>query len=283
MQKVFLERSLSQNRQRFLALLFEPGQASCFTRSEYGWRVSLAPKYDDLFFSINALHGQLDLAPVKDWHKEHQPRRADANVICHRNFLLELDDVPLDEQVDYVTNLVPVSSIVYSGGKSYHFIISLTEAVTAEKYKELAKRLHSLVTKADPQCKNPSRLSRLPDVTRPETGKAQALIELRNRIPLAELEAVLPTLEKKKKSRNLANVDYVPQLLLEACIFPDDIMERFNLQGRNLFFFWLYNRMNEADVSDDLRERYVETAYENLRDVSDFSLEEARSAARISQ
>lgn len=268
----------------FLELLFNVGEASCFTESPYGWKVSLGPRAEDLYFCVNALHGQKDLAPVKEWHKEYQPRRADANVVSHRNFLLELDEVPLDEQVKYVTDLVPVSSIVYSGGKSYHFIISLTEPVSATKYKELARRLHRLVKKADRQCKNASRLSRLPGVWRPDTGKKQELVELRSRIELSDLEAVLPEEEKRKSSKPSADkLAYVPQLVIEACIYPDEVMERFNLEGRNLFFYWLFNRMNEANIPLSSRESYVERAYENLRDISDFSLEEARQAARLTQ
>jgi hypothetical protein len=273
------------SRTAFLELLFDEGQASCFTESPHGYKVHMTPAKDDLFFCINALHPTEDLAPTKDWHSQYRPRRADANIVCYRNFLLEMDNMALDAQIKYVTDLVPVSSIVYSGGKSYHFIISLETAIDAETYRTWAKRLHLLVKEADPQCKNASRLSRLPDVVRPETGKTQELIELRTRINNSELEGILPELPVKPKVKYSAEnkLNYVPQLVMEACIFPDDIMDRFELGGRNAFFFWLFNRMNEAQVAEGLREDYVERAYSNLRDVSDFSLEEARSAARLQQ
>ena len=276
-----VSRELTQAK--FLSLLFDEHEASCFTESEHGYRVNMAPASNDLFFCINALHPSRDLAPIKDWHREDLPRRADANVVTHRNFLIELDDMPLSEQIEYVTSRVPVSSIVYSGGKSYHFIVSLEKAVESDKYKELARRLHKLLPKADRACKNASRLSRLPGVIMPETNKMQTLTELRNRIPNIEFEAVLPILAPRKKVNNIKYLESVPSLVLEACVFPDDIIEKYNLGGRNAFFFWLYNRMEEANMSEQRREDYVEQAYENLRDVSGFGIEEARSAARLVQ
>lgn len=277
-----LESRMNLSRSKFLELLFESNQASCFTESPHGYKVSMAPSAGDLFFCINALHPTQDLAPTKEWHSQYKPRRADSNVVCYRNFLLELDEVPLTEQIAYVTNLVPVSSIVYSGGKSYHFVISLEEPVSAKEYRSIAKRLCKLVDKADPMCKNPSRLSRLPDVFRPDTGKKQELVEIRSRVPNSELLGLLPEEQKlERKYSSSSKLQYAPQIVIEACIFPDEVMERFNLQGRNLFFFWLYNRMNDAQIPDTSREEYVERAYENLRDVSDFSLEEAKQAARL--
>jgi hypothetical protein len=58
-------------------------------------------------------------------------------------------------------------------------------------------------------------------------------------------------------------------------------MQEFKLPGRNQFFFWMYNRFNDANLTLEQRLRFVEQAYYNLRDKSDFSFEEACSAARV--
>ena len=102
----------SETRQQFLSLLFDAGEASCFTNTARGITVRSYPLDTDLFFSINPLDGEKDTAPTKDWHAADKPRRADVNVTAYRNFLIELDDMPLNKQRDYVAAVFPVSSIV---------------------------------------------------------------------------------------------------------------------------------------------------------------------------
>lgn len=279
MQEVLSQMNLDQ--ERFLSTLLDDGQASCFTESPNGYKVHHAPKPEDLFFCINALHPTQDLAPVKDWHSQYKPRRADANVVCHRNFLIELDDVPLERQISYVTEKVPVSSIVYSGGKSYHFIISLERPVEPKLYREYARRLHKLLPRADKACKNASRLSRLPNVIRPETGKLQRLYMLGQRVPNKEFVELLPELEPKRIYTQTERARYIPVLLADACTDPDEAIRRYNLGGRNAFFFWLHKRMEEAAFTEEQQALFVEQAYTNLQDVAGFTWEEACSAARM--
>jgi hypothetical protein len=87
---------------------------------------------------------------------------------------------------------MPFTSCVFSGKKSFHYIISL-EADLPDRatYDRLVKRIHSVVKMADKSTKNPSRFSRYPDFIRPDNGAAQALIELRTRVKNADLEAWL--------------------------------------------------------------------------------------------
>ncbi len=112
------------NLDNFLATLFEPQSLICFAPDANGYRVYESPAPRDVFFSINSLL-PIDTQPTKVWHAESMPRRADANVACLQNVLLELDEMALDEQIRYVRTALPVTSIVHSGGKSHHFIISL--------------------------------------------------------------------------------------------------------------------------------------------------------------
>jgi hypothetical protein len=268
----------------FLDLLFDLSQVTCYTDTPHGYKVRPNPKDSDVFFCINALHPYRDLQPTKEWHNAAEPRRADCNVVCYRNFLIELDDMPLEEQIEYVTSKIPVSSIVYSGGSSYHFIVSLEHPVSTQaEYATLARRLLKLLPAADKACKNPSRLSRLPFRTRKETGRMQSLKFLGQRIPIKELEVRLPKVEERRKldTSTPEARSYISSLVIEATAFPDRVMRERNLAGRNLFFYWIGQRMAETDMPLDARERMVEQAYNNLQDTSGFSYEEALMAARV--
>jgi len=146
-----------------------------------------------------------------------------------------------------------------------------------------ARRLHKLVPAADKVCKNPSRLSRLPYRFRPETGKEQALLFLGERIPNAQLNALLPEEPiYTKKERSAEEVrNYVTQLLIEASIMPDEFMSKRGLASRNQFFFYLGKRMEELNMQQDKKFDIVKRTYDNLYNTTDFPFEEALAAARV--
>lgn len=101
------------------------------------------------------------------------------NVTDFRYALVESDDMELDKQNALIRELeLPVAALVFSGKKSLHAIVK----IEAEDYKEYRKRVEYLYSickknglKLDTQNKNPSRLSRLPGVTR--NGKKQFLVD----------------------------------------------------------------------------------------------------------
>lgn len=190
----------------FLAQLFKPGETINFAQStldkrptnEGLWTMPPSPQvtthsgvgdpaFDGLtYFSINPVQG----------------RRLSANVSAHRNFLIECDDLALDKQRNYIDGLgVPWSTCVYSGGKSYHFVIALTHSVTPKEYAELARHIFAAVPAADPSTKDPSRLSRLAGAVRPDTDEVQELIEMRDPITLQELQRWLSNFPVPKKPR----------------------------------------------------------------------------------
>lgn len=92
--------------------------------------------------------------------------------------LVESDDMPIDEQDALYRKLeLPIATLTHSGGKSLHAIVK----VDAPNYEEYRKRVDFLYEfleknglKVDKQNRNPSRLSRLPGVTR--NGQMQRLI-----------------------------------------------------------------------------------------------------------
>ena len=101
-----------------------------------------------------------------------------ANVTRFSYALVESDTIPVAEQDTLLRRLeLPIAALVHSGGKSLHAIVH----VDAEDYDEYRKRvgfLYDFLEKngvsIDKQNRNPSRLSRMPGVTR--NGKKQYLV-----------------------------------------------------------------------------------------------------------
>lgn len=262
----------------FLNLLFDPNQSTCFTADPTGTTIKLQPDDGDIYFSINAISNTSDALPSQPWHNKDVPRRADHNVVCLRNFLIELDNMPLESQISFVTSKLPVSSIVYSGNKSYHFIVSLQEPLNSiQEYKDLSKRILSVIEGSDKSTINPSRLSRLPDVLRPDTKKMQTLEYLGQRIENSKLLAMLPTIQHLEpiSTKRMVSTDFFK--FLDK---PDEAISMLKLNGRNMFFFWLGKRLDDIKADRTTRQRMVERAYQNLKNKTDFSFEEARAAAR---
>lgn len=101
------------------------------------------------------------------------------NVTEYRFALVESDSMEIDRQNAIIRELeLPVACLVYSGGKSLHAIVH----IDAKDYTEYRQRVDYLYhvcqkngLKIDIQNKNPSRLSRMPGVTR--KGQKQYLLE----------------------------------------------------------------------------------------------------------
>ena len=101
------------------------------------------------------------------------------NVTDFRYALVESDSADLSTQNAIIRELeLPVAALVYSGGKSIHAIVRV-EAANAEEYRRRVQYLYDVCRKngldVDKQNKNPSRLSRMPGVTR--RGKKQYLLD----------------------------------------------------------------------------------------------------------
>lgn len=100
------------------------------------------------------------------------------NVAAFRFALVESDNMDPAEQSAIIRELeLPVAAMVFSGGKSVHAIVRV-DAPTYDEYRKRVDFLYTICEKnglsIDKQNKNPSRLSRLPGVTR--NGKKQFLI-----------------------------------------------------------------------------------------------------------
>jgi regulatory protein RepA len=104
----------------------------------------------------------------------------DANVTSYRHTLIESDVLTIEEQRRLYKKLnLPISAMVHSGGKSVHAIVKI-QAANKNEYIERVKFLHEYCSThgldVDTANKNPSRLSRMPGVTR--NGAMQRLMAL---------------------------------------------------------------------------------------------------------
>ncbi|MDR0885431.1 MAG: AAA family ATPase [Clostridiales Family XIII bacterium] len=101
------------------------------------------------------------------------------NVTEFRYALVESDSMEIGKQEAIIRELeLPVAALVYSGGKSIHAIVKV-DAKDYSEYRKRVDQLYSICRKngleIDPQNKNPSRLSRMPGVTR--KGQPQHLLD----------------------------------------------------------------------------------------------------------
>ena len=166
------------------------------------------------FFSINAL--------IKG------KSRKDIHVHSYRNFLFEMDKVPLEEQIPiFKAAKFPFSTIVFSGGKSYHFILSLeTPLPERVQYDAIWKACASVLKKfggeADTATKNPTRLSRCPGVMR-ENGNEQTLKAVTKRIPNA-------TLFEWLESHGVNWQDFIPKIKSDPNTIVSDVEDKLKLE-----------------------------------------------------
>jgi hypothetical protein len=130
------------------------------------------------FFCINPLHSVI--APREVQH-----------ITANRNFLVEFDKagwtLSKQEQLFEGKLQLPFATKTYSGGKSIHYIIALTESVDADTYYtifQLLSRACNLVT--DKQVNNTNRLSRTAGQLRDGVNR-QELLALGVRVDLNDL------------------------------------------------------------------------------------------------
>lgn len=101
------------------------------------------------------------------------------NVTDYRYALVESDNLPIEKQNALMRELeLPITCLVYSGGKSVHAIVRI-DAASYPEYRQRVDYLYKVCEKnglhIDQQNRNPSRLSRMPGVQRGD--KKQFLID----------------------------------------------------------------------------------------------------------
>lgn len=102
-----------------------------------------------------------------------------ANVTEYRYALVESDTLPVEKQRGMIEAMrLPCAALVSSGGKSVHAIVRVDAGTDYDLYRKRVERLYAYCAahgfEPDRQNKNPSRLSRMPGVTR--GGRRQLLL-----------------------------------------------------------------------------------------------------------
>lgn len=106
-------------------------------------------------------------------------------VADYRYALVESDSISVAQQNGIMHDLkLPIAALVFTGGKSLHAIVRV-EAGSYKEYRERVEFLYKICDKnglhVDRNCRNPSRLSRMPGVLR--NGKKQFLVETNSGFP----------------------------------------------------------------------------------------------------
>lgn len=101
------------------------------------------------------------------------------NITEFKYALVESDNMPIAQQNAILRQLeLPIACLVHSGGKSLHAIVRI-DATDYKEYQKRVEYLYDVCRKngfvVDKVNKNPSRLSRMPGVTR--NGKRQWLVD----------------------------------------------------------------------------------------------------------
>jgi hypothetical protein len=182
---------------------FEPAQAAAlllylYDRNEVVWcgeqyetyqGIKTVDEWTDMFFNNEKpppFFVPNPLTGTEEISKSGKPSfRCDASVTDYRYALFEVDlpEITLDDQAAFwmrYKDEIPVASITYSGGKSLHALIRV-DCRSVEEWDKKVRNgafLKWEAIGADPACKNPCRLSRLPGHYR-EGGGLQKLLWLR--------------------------------------------------------------------------------------------------------
>jgi RecA-family ATPase len=137
--------------------------------------------------------------------------------------LIESDDMPIPDQDALYRRLeLPIACLVHSGSKSLHAIVK----VDAPNYQEYRKRVEYLYGflakhdfKVDTANRNPSRLSRLPGVTR--NGVIQTLVD--TNIGRRNWNEWMDYAEGVNDE--LSSYEYLDEAIAESPNVPDELVE----------------------------------------------------------
>ena len=182
---------------RYLETLFEPSETVAYNMESWQdkdgkWKPGNKGAFDrnagQLIKALNECNGDIGAA-LGDYNKEggawirFNPLDGkgvkNENVTEFRYALVESDNMSLDKQNAIMRELeLPITCLMFSGGKSIHAIVKV-DAADYNEYRKRVDYLYDVCKKnglsIDNQNRNPSRLSRMPGVTRGE--KKQFIID----------------------------------------------------------------------------------------------------------
>lgn len=179
----------------YLETLFESGEnvginTECWQKDDGRWMPTKG-SYDrtagELIRALYGCGGDIG-SVIGDWKKEagawirFNPLDGkgvrDENVTSYRYALVESDELSIGRQYAILRKLeLPIAVLVHSGKKSLHAIVRI-DAASYDEYRKRVDYLYDVCAKnglkLDRQNRNPSRLSRMPGVTR--DGKPQYIV-----------------------------------------------------------------------------------------------------------
>lgn len=251
---------------KLLNLMFKPGETVSVTPDKAGYHsvpldTALGDKVNLLLPSFKNADDyktvstdvllSVALNPIQGWCR-------DINSTAFRNYLIELDTGTIEEQIGYIkASGIPYSAMIFSGGKSVHILISLSEDLPDEKiYRKIALWILNILPLADDKCKNPSRKIRIPGAER-TPGKFQELLEFKGKVNPRELgdwlnqhESAKPKDRPKRERSDKADISQVRRWAQKM------LTEGFPLgMGRNAGWFAL---AAEFSVSGFTEEQTIE-------------------------
>lgn len=201
----------------FWKILFNEDEYTCYGDQYCNVvkRVPFSLNSEEEFFCINPLDFKTDHGfYMKETYEQDKPRRADINVLKFRNFMFEMDGIPLELQWEVLQECgIPWSTVVFSGGKSYHAILSLETCLDLQPhrqesllvYKNLWARIAAKIDKfareflnlsdkenvIDKSCRNPSRFSRYPESFRKSKDTYQTVEFIGKRMSNLDFNALI--------------------------------------------------------------------------------------------
>lgn len=261
----------------FLQVLFDPEDSVCAANT-------LKDTKSQLRGSITEPAQWVCVNPL-----QNGSTRAIKNIKTFRSFIVEIDKgVDLEDQIDYINSLgFPYSSIVFSGNKSYHFVLSLATPVDREVYTNICKAIKDRIEYCDPSVLSASALTRMAGGIRDGT-KIQNLVFCGKRISRYELDMWLkqtkPWRPVKKddnflKAKSFAQYELTPwvTMLLEKGINANGMSRHEKMKrvaialrkaglDRDESFAKLYNAVipHNPDMDKYEVEKIIEWVWENV-------------------
>ena len=265
---------------KLIDLMFRPDDTICLSNSQWAYHsmpipyvldgevVLVSPSSKVPNKTVNTKDLVLmSINPIKGFRK-------DSGVYRHQNYLFEIDTGSLASQMAWTKKLgLPYSAAVFSGSKSLHFLLALEEELDAKTYLFLYEWALAIGNFFDPACKNPSRCIRIPGAIRPETGKEQKLVEIGNKVKLADFRSWLekhpdsmPKPKERKKTSSYKGFDKLSFWAVKQLKDGIDFTK-----GRNRAYFALACDIYRTGYSED---DAAEILLLNFNEESDFKEKE---------
>lgn len=280
---------MNENGHKLLKLMFRENETVCVSHNKYGYHsVPLENTFDGEVNLISPSYPAipidrvrsrdlmlLALNPIKGW-------RQDANCTAYRNFLIDLDYGPIDEQLDYIKKIgIPYSAIIFSGNRGLHVLISLDKDLPSESiYRTLGEWILNVATAADQNCKNPSRCIRVAGAVR-DNGNEQKLVEFHGAVKLSDLSSwLLKFPDAKPRKWEATEPSEIPDPYLLPSWIRKQLRDGFDFKnGRNKTWFSIACAFAKAGFSMEDTMTYLDGHFIPERDFTRREWESAIKSA----